>query len=162
MIRQVLAIATAAIAFGLNNVNARELDHTIIHAGDVPSRTGGHNTFTGQVRHDSIAKADENSPYTVSIVTFEPGARTFWHSHPAGQRMLVVSGKGLVGTDKGVIRVIRAGDNVWCPPGLKHWHGASPETAMAHLVLTNMKDGKNVIWMDEVSDSDYRKAPQVD
>lgn len=161
MIKQLVTVTCIGCALGLGNVsNAENLDHTIVHAGDTPSRVGGHNTFTGAVRHDSIAKADENSHYTVSVVTFEPGARTFWHSHPAGQRMLVVSGKGLVGTPDGKVRVIRQGDNVWCPPNLKHWHGATPETAMAHLVLTNVKDGKNVTWMEEVSDADYKQTPE--
>ena len=135
--------------------------HVISHAGDVPSAVGAHDTFTGRVRQDSIAKPDADSPYSVSIVTFEPGARTFWHTHPAGQRMLVVFGKGLIGTANGRVDVVRAGDNAWCPPGVKHWHGAAPDTAMAHLVITNVKDGRNVDWMEPLSDEAYRRYAEA-
>ena len=99
--------------------------------------------------------SNEAAPYSVSYVTFEPGARSFWHTHPAGQRLVVVSGSGLTGTWDGRVEEIKAGDVVWCPPDIKHWHGASPTTAMTHMALTGMKDGKNVTWMEEVSDQQY-------
>lgn len=130
---------------------------TITRAGSVPSGVGAHTTFTGNVRHDSLFKANEAAPYSVSYVTFEPGARTFWHTHPAGQRLVVVSGSGLTGTWDGKVEEIKPGDVVWCPPNVKHWHGASPTTAMTHMALTGMKDGKNVTWMEEVSDEQYNK-----
>ena len=134
--------------------------HEITHAGDTPSGVGAHTTFTGSVRHDSVSRPDENSHYSISYVTFEPGARTFWHTHPAGQRLLIVSGKGLVGTADGHVDVVRAGDNVWCPPNVKHWHGAAPDTAMVHMAITNVKNGKNVDWMEELSDSEYQRLSQ--
>lgn len=150
---KIAAVAGAALIAGA----AQASGHVITHAGDVPSKVGSHATFTGQVRHDSLAKPDADSHYSVSVVTFEPGARTFWHTHPAGQRMLVVFGKGLVGTVDGKVDVVRLGDNIWCPAGVKHWHGAAPDTAMAHLVITNVKNGKNVDWMEEVSEDDYKR-----
>ena len=110
---------------------------------------------SGNVRHDPLFSPNEAAPYSVSYVTFEPGARSFWHTHPAGQRLVVVSGSGLTGTWDGRVEEIKAGDVVWCPPDIKHWHGASPTTAMTHMALTGMKDGKNVTWMEEVSDQQY-------
>ena len=95
----------------------------------------------------------------LALTPLLPGARTFWHTHPAGQRMLIVFGKGLIGDENGNVHVVRPGDNVWCPPGLKHWHGATPDTAMVHMAITNMKGGKNVTWMEEVSDKDYTVTP---
>lgn len=132
--------------------------HEILHAGDQASVKGSSSIFTGNVRQDPIARADENSHNSITVVTFEPGARTFWHTHPAGQRLLVVSGKGLVGTADGRTDVVRAGDYIWCPPAVKHWHGATPETAMSHIALTNVKDGKSVDWLEAVSDEQYREA----
>ncbi len=156
--KKLLAIALASLT-GLA-IAAEPLDHTVVRPGDNASRVGGHETFTGSVRHDSISRPDENSPYSISIVTFEAGARTFWHTHPAGQRMIVMNGQGLIGTPDGKVQKIFPGDNVWCPPGLKHWHGASPTTAMSHLVVTNVKDGKNVTWMEEVSEEQYKAKPR--
>lgn len=154
-----MAVATSAgLAAAMPAVEAETAPvhgHVISHAGDAPSGVGARTTFNGQVRYDSLARSDADSHYTVSVVTFEPGARTFWHTHPAGQRMLIVSGKGLVGTADGCVDVVRAGDNVWCPAGVKHWHGAAPDTAMAHLVITNVKDGRNVEWLEEVDDKEY-------
>lgn len=118
--------------------------HVIQHAGDKPSVVGSAKIFTGKVRQDPIASADQYSHNGITVVTFEPGARTFWHSHPAGQRLLIVSGKGFVGTADGVTHVVRAGDYVWCPPEIEHWHGATPDTAMSHIAMTNNKDGNPV------------------
>lgn len=152
-------ILICAACFLPSLCGSTELTHQISQAGSSASNVGSHATFTGKVRHDSISRPDADSPYSVSYVTFEPGARTFWHTHPAGQRMLIVFGKGLIGDENGNVHVVRPGDNVWCPPGLKHWHGAAPDTAMVHMVITNMKGGKNVTWMEEVSDKDYTVTP---
>lgn len=153
--RRLTALTLAAAAGLIGAAEASPLTHTIVHPGDVPSGVGAHTTFTGQVRHDSISRPDADNPYSVSVVTFEPGARTFWHSHPDGQRLVILTGEGLIGTPDGKIERVRPGDIVWCPPGLKHWHGAAPKTAMSHMVFTNMKDGKNVTWMEAVADADY-------
>lgn len=146
---------------GMTAVQAQAADETgkeaqvVTRVGTRPSAVGNHATFTGNVRHDPLFSPNEAAPYSVSYVTFEPGARTFWHTHPAGQRLVVVSGSGLTGTWDGKVVEIKAGDVVWCPPDIKHWHGASPTTAMTHMALTGMKDGKNVTWMEEVSDQQY-------
>ena len=92
--------------------------------------------------------------------TFDLGARTFWHTHPAGQRLIVVLGAGMTATWDGKVVAIRPGDTVWCPPDIKHWHGAALGTAMTHMALPGMKDGKNVTWLEEVSEEQYRAAVQ--
>ena len=90
-------------------------------------------------------------------VTFEPGARTAWHTHPLGQTLIITAGLGWVQREGGAIEEVRAGDVVWFPPGLKHWHGATPTTAMTHIAVQESIDGKNVDWMEKVSDDQYRK-----
>jgi quercetin dioxygenase-like cupin family protein len=96
------------------------------------------------------------APFTGAYVTFEPGARAFWHTHPAGQHLIVVFGAGRTGTGGGKGEEIKAGDGIWCPPGDKQWHGASPATAMTHIALSGrLPDGKTAEWMEEVSDEQY-------
>ena len=90
-------------------------------------------------------------------VTFEPGARSAWHTHPLGQTLIVTSGLGWVQAEGGPIEEIRPGDVVWFPPGLKHWHGATPTTAMTHIAITEFQDGKNVDWLEKVSDEQYQR-----
>ncbi len=159
---KILIPSLAALLMGAVGVCvAAPQTHTVVHPGEMPSRVGAHTTFTGQVRHDSIARADENCPVSLSIVTFEPGARTFWHTHPAGQRLVILQGEGWIGTADGRTERVHPGDNVWCPPGIKHWHGASEKTAMAHLAVTPMKDGRNVTWLEEVKTEDYLKARET-
>lgn len=156
-----LLAALLLTSAGMTAVQAQAADETgkeaqvVTRVGTRPSAVGSHATFTGNVRHDPLFSPNEAAPYSVSYVTFEPGARTFWHTHPAGQRLVVVSGSGLTGTWDGKVVEIKAGDVVWCPPDIKHWHGASPTTAMTHMALTGIKNGKNVTWMEEVSDQQY-------
>lgn len=156
-----LLAALLLTSAGMTAVQAQAADETgkeaqvVTRVGTRPSAVGSHATFTGNVRHDPLFSPNEAAPYSVSYVTFEPGARTFWHTHPTGQRLVVVSGFGLTGTWDGKVVEIKAGDVVWCPPDIKHWHGASPTTAMTHMALTGMKNGKNVTWMEEVSDQQY-------
>lgn len=128
---------------------------SITRAGDQASVAGPADWFTGRVRIDPVWPADANINASGGLVTFEPGARSAWHTHPAGQRLVVVSGLGLTQEWGKPVQVIRPGDVVWCPPGLKHWHGASPTTAMTHLAVTGTADGKNVTWMEKVSDEQY-------
>ncbi|MBD5627746.1 MAG: cupin domain-containing protein [Desulfovibrio sp.] len=120
--------------------------YTVIQNGDIPSHA---------VRREHFFRPTEDAPYGVSLVTFDPGARTCWHTHPLGQRLIVTQGSGLTGTADGKVWEIKAGDVVWCPAGVKHWHGASPTTAMQHLAIHGMKDGKMVDWMEEVTDEQY-------
>ena len=128
----------------------------ITRNGSQPTKDGSHATFTGTVRHTPLFSPNEAAPYSGSYVTFEPGARSFWHTHPTGQRLVVVSGSGLTGTWDGKVETIKAGDVVWCPPNIKHWHGASPNSTMTHIALTGVLDGKNVEWLEKVSDEQYQ------
>lgn len=127
----------------------------VTRAGTRPSVAGTEEMFTGTVRMDPLFDPVEAAPYAVGNVTFEPGARTRWHTHPAGQRLVVVAGCGRAGTWGREPEAIRPGDVVWFPPHVKHWHGAAPTTAMTHMAFTGMKDGSNVTWMEEVDDSRY-------
>jgi quercetin dioxygenase-like cupin family protein len=127
----------------------------ITQAGALPSVSGPAEYFTGRVRIDPVWPASETLTASGATVTFEPGARSAWHTHPAGQRLVVLSGVGLTQEWGKPVQVIRPGDVVWCPPDVKHWHGASPTTAMTHLAVTAAVAGKNVIWMEKVSDEQY-------
>jgi quercetin dioxygenase-like cupin family protein len=111
--------------------------------------------FTGKARITPQFDANAVASMTGGYVAFEPGARSAWHTHPAGQRLLVTSGVGRTQAWGGPVIDIRAGDVVWCPPGVKHWHGASPTQGMTHLALTGTVDGKNVQWMEKVTDAQY-------
>lgn len=128
---------------------------TTYPAGSQASVKGPEQFFTRDARIDPLFPSNETAHYSGAYVTFEPGARSAWHRHPAGQHIIVTSGVGLTGTADGKIDEIKAGDVIWCPPGVDHWHGAAPTTAMTHLVITGSKDGKNVIWKDKVTDEQY-------
>lgn len=129
----------------------------IIRNGAQPSAKGQEEYFTGNVRIDPLFQENEFAPYSAAYVTFEPGARTAWHTHPTGQRLIVTYGVGWVQEWGGPIKEVRAGDIVWFPPGVKHWHGAAPTTAMTHIALTGVADGKGVEWLEKVSDQQYRQ-----
>ena len=147
-----LALATATSA--AQSTSTAE-SRSITRAGEQASVPGPANWFTGRVRVDPVWPADSNINASGAWVTFEPGARSAWHTHPAGQRLVVVSGVGLTQEWGKPVQAIRPGDVVWCPPGVKHWHGATPTTAMTHLAVTGTVDGKNVSWMEKVSDEQY-------
>ena len=127
----------------------------ITRAGSQSSAAGPSEYFTGRARIDPIWPGDAHINASGGLVTFEPGARSAWHTHPAGQRLVVQSGVGLTQEWGKPVQVIRPGDVVWCPPGVKHWHGAASATAMTHLAVTGTVDGKNVNWMEKVSDEQY-------
>jgi quercetin dioxygenase-like cupin family protein len=127
----------------------------IARAGTQASTTGPAEFFTGRVRVDPVWPADEHLNTSGSWVTFEPGARSAWHTHPAGQRLVVTTGVGLTQQWGGPVQEIRPGDVVWCPPGVKHWHGATATTSMTHLAVTGTAGGRNVNWMEKVSDAQY-------
>lgn len=128
----------------------------IDRAGFQASAKGPEAYFTGAVRVDSPFKG--SGQLSGATVTFEPGARTAWHTHPLGQTLLVVAGLGRVGRWEGEVQEIRPGDIVWFEPGEKHWHGAAPDCAMSHIAIAEMQDGEVVDWMEKVSDHDYGKA----
>ena len=127
----------------------------IKRAGSQPSGKGPAEYFTGTVRIDPLFQAPTPARVAAAAVTFEPGARTAWHTHPLGQTLIVISGAGRVQRLGAAIEEIRPGDVVWFPPGEKHWHGASPTTAMTHIAVQEALDGKAVDWMEQVSDEQY-------
>jgi quercetin dioxygenase-like cupin family protein len=129
----------------------------ITRAGSQPSAKGPTDYFTGTARIDPLFPVREPGRVSAGSVTFEPGARTAWHTHPLGQTLIITSGLGWVQREGGPIEEIRPGDVVWFPPGLKHWHGATPTTAMTHIAIQETLNGKNVDWMEKVSDEQYRK-----
>jgi quercetin dioxygenase-like cupin family protein len=128
---------------------------TITRAGSQASIKGPDQWFTGAARIDPLFPANNTAHYSGAYVTFEPGARSAWHLHPVGQHIIVTSGVGRTGVWGGSVEEIKAGDVIWCPPGVKHWHGATPTTAMTHIVITGSLDGKNVEWKEKVTDAQY-------
>ncbi|NLR97917.1 cupin domain-containing protein [Rhizobium sp. P38BS-XIX] len=123
--------------------------------GTQPSAKGPSDWFTGTVRIDALFAANDARRGAAGSVTFEPGARTAWHTHPRGQTLIVTAGFGLVQREGGPIEEIRPGDVVWFEPGEKHWHGASPTTAMTHIAIQEHLDGKVVEWLEHVTDDQY-------
>jgi quercetin dioxygenase-like cupin family protein len=130
----------------------------ITRAGSWPSGKGPAEWITGTVRTDPLFEAHAPGRAIGVSVTFEPGARTAWHSHPLGQTLIVTTGCGRVQRRGGKIEEIRPGDVVWVSPGEKHWHGAAPTTAMTHIAIQENLDGKTADWMERVSDEQYRAA----
>ena len=129
----------------------------IKRAGSQASAKGSSDWFTGTVRIDPLLQAPDPALVQCASVTFEPGARTALHTHPLGQTLIITAGCGWTQRWGGPIEEIRPGDVVWIPPGEKHWHGASPTTAMTHIAIQEKLDGKVVDWMEHVSDDQYRK-----
>ncbi len=127
----------------------------ILGAGHIPSRSGPKEWFTGAVRIDTLFNPEDASRVQGALVTFEPGARTAWHTHPLGQTLFVTAGVGRVQVLGGPIHEIRPGDVVCIAPGEKHWHGAGPHTGMTHMAIQEVKDGQMVNWLEHVLDADY-------
>jgi quercetin dioxygenase-like cupin family protein len=123
--------------------------------GDRPSTPGLPAYFTGQVRLDPLFPATEPARAMGAYVTFEPGARTAWHTHPLGQTLIVTFGSGRVQRWGGPVERVGPGDVVWFPPGEKHWHGAAATTGMTHIAIQEMQDGQAVVWLEQVSDEQY-------
>jgi quercetin dioxygenase-like cupin family protein len=165
--RAILAgVGATAVLSASTSSNARKLDNTkkgyqmdmsITRNGSRPSTKGNSDWFTGVVRVDPLFVAPEPGRVSGAQVTFEPGARTAWHTHPLGQTLIVTSGLGWVQRAGGAIEEIRPGDVIWFPPGLKHWHGATSTTAMTHIAVQESLDGKNVEWLEKVADDQYRR-----
>ena len=128
---------------------------TVTHAGSQPSTAGSVDNFTGSVRVDSRFEGTAPARISGGIVTFEPGARTAWHTHPLGQTLIVTAGAGLVQAWDGPVQEIRPGDIVWIPPGVKHWHGATATNGMSHIAFSEALNGKTVAWMEQVSEEQY-------
>ena len=125
--------------------------------GSRPSQKGSQDWFTGTVRIDPLFQAPDPARVSGASVTFEPSARTAWHTHTLGQTLIVTAGRGLAQRLGGPIEEIRPGDVIWIAPGEKHWHGAAPTTAMTHIAIQEHLDGKVVDWMEKVSDEQYQQ-----
>lgn len=129
----------------------------IQRSGSQPSRPGPEDYFTGKVRIDAPFAGSEPARVGGATVTFEPGARTAWHTHPLGQTLIVTQGRGWIQVWGDPIQEMNQGDIVWIPEGVKHWHGATPETAMTHIAIAESLNGSPVDWMEKVSDEQYRQ-----
>src|SRR5437763_11668426 len=139
-------------------IQPKELDMEIKRVGMQASTKGPADWFTGTVRIDPLFQANAPARAGGASVTFEPGARTAWHTHPLGQTLVVTAGVGWVQREGGSVEEIRPGDVVWFPAGLKHWHGATPTTAMTHIAIQEQLNGKAVEWMEKVADEHYRRT----
>ncbi|MFJ7793876.1 cupin domain-containing protein [Pseudomonas sp. NPDC096950] len=131
---------------------------TVTPNGAQPSAKGPADYFTGTVRVDAPFKGTEAARVSGATVTFEPGARTAWHTHPLGQTLIVTAGMGWVQEQDKPVQQIKPGDTVWIPPHVKHWHGATATTAMTHIAIAEVQDGNVVEWMEQVSDGQYPAA----
>lgn len=129
----------------------------ITRSGSLPSQKGPENYFTGTVRIDAPFSGSDNARVGGATVTFEPGARTAWHTHPLGQTLIITQGRGWLQEWGGEIQEMYPGDIVWIPEGVKHWHGASPQTAMTHIAIAESLNGSPVEWLEKVSDEQYKK-----
>lgn len=150
-----LIVSAGALAGQAIDDEANKKSQTISRAGSQPSAKGPAEYFTGNVRIDPLFPANDSAHFSGAYVTFEPGARSAWHIHPTGQHLLVTAGVGRTQEWGGPIEEIKAGDVIWCPPKVKHWHGASPTTVMTHIAITGTINGKNVEWMEKVTDEQY-------
>ena len=150
-----LSVSMAASAFAQSETSLQ-----IARAGSQASYKGPAESFSGAVRVDPLFPKPQGPTHaTGSYVTFEPGARTAWHTHPAGQTLVVTAGVGRVQRWGDAVQEIRPGDVVWIPPGQRHWHGATPNTAMTHMAITELADGKAVDWLEKVSEAQYGSTP---
>lgn len=155
------SLAAAAIALSLLTFEgeaAEPMNVVVSPVGSQPSVTGPAEYFTGKVRVDAPFKGTDGARIGGATVTFEPGARTAWHTHPLGQTLIVTAGAGYVQQAGQRRQLIRAGDTVWIAPHVKHWHGAAPDTGLSHIAIAESLEGKTVEWMEPVSDADYRQA----
>lgn len=152
----VCAAAPFADAAGSDNASdPRRPEQQITRAGSQASVAGPEEWFTGRVRVEPLFPTSDAINASGAYVNFEPGARSAWHTHPAGQRLVVTSGIGLIQEWGKPVQEIRPGDVIVCPPGVKHWHGAAPSSGMTHLAITGTVDGKNAEWLEKVSDEQY-------
>jgi quercetin dioxygenase-like cupin family protein len=146
----------AASAKFQNSSQTKALLMHIKRNGSQPPRKGSADWFTGTVRVDPLFHAPPPARTAGSSVTFEPGARTAWHTHPLGQTLIITAGVGWVQEENGPIDVVHPGDVIWFPPAVKHWHGATPTTALTHIAIQESLDGRNVDWLTKVTDEQYR------
>jgi len=154
-IAALLTLTLSTAAFAQANTAGQQM--VVTRAGSQASSKGPAQNFTGSVRVDPLFGVHAPSTVSGGAVTFEPGARSAWHTHPAGQVLIVSAGLGRVQQWGGPVQEIRPGDVIWTPPGVKHWHGAAPTTAVTHIAIQEAVGGKNVEWLEKVSDEQYAK-----
>ena len=152
------ALALAA-SLSMTPVGAAEAEVEVMPLGQKPATRGSAQYFVGEVFIDQLFQGTAPARVSGGLVSFAPSARTAWHTHPLGQTLYVVSGVGLVQMEGKPVKGIRPGDVVWIPAGVKHWHGAAPDTPMTHLAVAEQLDGNVVTWLEQVSDADYRVLP---
>ena len=162
MITRRQVVATGAGLAATASANAQDAKQgagnmKIMRSGSQPSRKGAAQNFVGVVRVDSPFRGSDPARIGGAFVTFEPGARTAWHTHPLGQTLIVTAGHGWVQSEGGAKEEIRPGDIVWIPPGEKHWHGATATLGMTHIAISEALDGKTVDWMEQVSEEQYQR-----
>lgn len=164
--RTKLAIMTLGATLGLAAIGGQASDRRIAleitRKGDQQTIEGPADWFTGKVTITGMFARESPSRVTGAIVSFEPGARTAWHSHPLGQTLIVTEGIGWTQVEGAPILEFYEGDIMWCPKDRKHWHGATPHSAMTHIAIQEALDGKNVTWMEKVSDEEYLAGPSKD
>ncbi len=148
----VLSVACGGLA---QNAPGKQSSQILFRRGSQPPTKGSAENFAGNVTVAPLFPANDFAPYVGAYVTFEAGARSAWHTHPTGQHLIVTAGVGRTAQWGGQVQEIKTGDEIWCPPGVKHWHGASPTTAMTHLAITGTVNNKNVNWMEKVTDAQY-------
>ena len=153
--KPIIATAVSLALLGAAPAYAQTME--ISPNGSRPAAKGAVEYFTGSVIVEPLFAANDSMRSAGGLVTFEPGARSAWHTHPGGQILVVTSGTGWVQEEGGEKREIRPGDVIWTPPGVKHWHGATAANSMSHIAITNRVEGKNVEWMEKVSDEQYGK-----
>jgi quercetin dioxygenase-like cupin family protein len=149
-----LSAMTIVLAIG-GTAAETEPTQTLYAAGTQATFVGPEKLFTGDVFVEMLFPSNATANFSGAYVTFQPGARTAWHLHPGGQHMIVTDGTALTGTRDGTVLAFHEGETVWCPPDIDHWHGATPDAPMTHLVITGVKDSKNVIWKEKVTDEQY-------
>ena len=149
-----IAVSLAVLAA----VPAQAQDIEVSDIGSRPASVGSEEYFTGTAIIEPLFSPRESARASAARVTFAPGARTAWHSHPRGQTLVVNSGQGWVQRRDGERRELEPGDVVWTPPGVEHWHGATPEQSMSHIAIQEEKDGKAVDWLEKVTDEQYSKS----
>jgi quercetin dioxygenase-like cupin family protein len=140
---------------------SQEYTMQLKRVGTIASTKGPASSFTGNVRIEMLSTPPAPARTSCASVTFEPGARTAWHTHPLGQTLLVTAGAGWTQCEGEAIVAIRAGDVIWCPPGHKHWHGATSRTAMTHIAVTEALDGVAVVWLEHVTDEQYLQGDTI-
>ncbi|MFP3606430.1 cupin domain-containing protein [Paraburkholderia sp. SIMBA_053] len=157
--KSAIVVATLSLLFGASAAWAQDNRMvTVMHAGSQPSSVGSADRFTGSVRVDSRFQAEAPARVGGATVTFDAGARTAWHTHPLGQTLIVTAGVGLVQQWGSAVQVMKAGDVVWIPPRVKHWHGATRTKGMTHIAIAEALDGKSVDWLELVSDEQYLES----